>query len=51
MVNNRGRFYFVVSGDSCAQIASNYGISVSQLATWNNVGGAACGGLWANVWE
>ncbi|KAL3299534.1 LysM domain-containing protein [Colletotrichum asianum] len=50
MVNNCDRFYFVQSGDSCAQIASNHGISVTELATWNNVGGAACGGLWANVY-
>ncbi|KAF0331192.1 hypothetical protein GQ607_001500 [Colletotrichum asianum] len=49
MVNNCDRFYFVQSGDSCAQIASNHGISVTELATWNNVSGAACGGLWANV--
>ncbi|KAK2034889.1 LysM domain-containing protein [Colletotrichum zoysiae] len=50
MVNNCNRFYFVESGDTCARIASNHGVSVNQLATWNNGGGASCSGLWANVW-
>ncbi|EQB43867.1 hypothetical protein CGLO_17426 [Colletotrichum gloeosporioides Cg-14] len=50
VVNDCDRFYFVQSRDSCAPIASNHGISVTQLAAWNNVGGTACGGLWANVY-
>ncbi|KAK8101915.1 LysM domain-containing protein [Apiospora kogelbergensis] len=50
MVSNCDAFHHVVSGDGCATIASKYGITVAQLAAWNDVGGAGCPGLWLDVY-
>ncbi|KAK9439750.1 LysM domain-containing protein [Metarhizium brunneum] len=35
MVANCNKFYYIKSGDSCGSIASNSGISVSDLINWN----------------
>ncbi|KAK1688370.1 hypothetical protein BDP55DRAFT_692457 [Colletotrichum godetiae] len=43
-------FHFVVSGNTCATIASQYGISVAQFTTWNPAVGSSCTGLWANTY-
>ena len=48
MVFNCDAFYKVKSGDTCATIATKNGVTVAQLAKWNDVGGTACPGLWAN---
>ncbi|KAI1860817.1 uncharacterized protein JN550_011279 [Neoarthrinium moseri] len=50
MVANCDAFHKVVSGDSCATIASKNGITVTQLAAWNDVGGTSCPGLWLDVY-
>lgn len=50
MVSNCDAFHHVVSGDTCATIASKHGVTVAQLAAWNNVGGTGCPGLWADVY-
>ncbi|KAK3312922.1 hypothetical protein B0H66DRAFT_644063 [Apodospora peruviana] len=51
MVGNCDAFYKVKSGDNCEKIASANGISVSQFTTWNSqIGGAACNGLWVDVY-
>ncbi|KAH8898728.1 hypothetical protein GQ53DRAFT_635263, partial [Thozetella sp. PMI_491] len=51
MVGNCNEFYFVVSGDSCASIASKSGISLDDLITWNpSVGGASCKRLWLSAY-
>jgi LysM repeat protein len=51
MVNNCDEFYFVVSGDTCASIASAHGITEERFAEWNTgVGGTACTGLWQKVY-
>jgi hypothetical protein len=49
MVSNCDAFYFVKSGDGCQVIADRHNISLTQLITWNDVGGSNCGGLQANV--
>lgn len=47
MVDNCNRWHLVESGDTCAAIASDAGITVSQLAEWNTgIGGTACTGMW-----
>lgn len=48
MVSNCNSFYQAVSGDTCASIASAYGISVSQFEAWNPAVGSDCSGLWLN---
>ncbi|KAK4247525.1 hypothetical protein C7999DRAFT_14483 [Corynascus novoguineensis] len=50
MVSNCDAFYEVILGDSCATIAAKNGVTVDQLAKWNDVGGTACTGLWANAY-
>ncbi|KAL3478573.1 hypothetical protein BJX99DRAFT_105093 [Aspergillus californicus] len=50
MVSNCDAFYKVVSGDECAVIAANHGISVTQLYTWNTQIGTACSGLWVDYY-
>ncbi|GIJ99590.1 hypothetical protein Aspvir_001724 [Aspergillus viridinutans] len=46
MVDDCDEFYLVVSGDSCASIASTAGISVTDFETWNPTIGSGCSGLW-----
>lgn len=41
------QFYEAVSGDTCAGIASTYGISLSDFYAWNPAVGTDCSGLWA----
>jgi hypothetical protein len=48
MVDDCDEFYFVEIGDSCAAIALEHGISLSQLRDWNPSVGTDCSGLWAN---
>ncbi|KAL4998532.1 hypothetical protein BDV10DRAFT_201217 [Aspergillus recurvatus] len=50
MVSNCDAFYNVQSGDECAVIARNHGISVNQLYTWNTQIGTDCSGLWAGYY-
>ncbi|KAL0938065.1 LysM domain-containing protein-like protein 5 [Colletotrichum truncatum] len=51
MVNNCNRWHLVKSGDTCGTIASQTGVTVSQLADWNKgIGGTACTGMWAGYY-
>ena len=50
MVDDCDTFHFVESGQGCALIAGQYGISLSDFYTWNPTVGENCGGLWANVY-
>jgi LysM repeat protein len=50
MVGNCNKFYYVVSGDTCASIASKQGISVSNFEKWNPMVGSSCSGLWLNAY-
>ncbi len=50
MVSNCNSFYYVVSGDSCPSIASQYGISLAQFYAWNPAVGSDCTSLWVNTY-
>ncbi|KFG83697.1 LysM domain-containing protein [Metarhizium anisopliae] len=50
MVTDCNKFYYVKSGDSCVSIASNKGISESDLIKWNPSAGSQCASLWANTY-
>ncbi|KAI1119968.1 LysM domain-containing protein [Nemania abortiva] len=51
MVSNCRKFHFVQPNQTCAVIAKLYSISEANFISWNPaVGGAACGGLWANTY-
>ncbi|KAI9368195.1 hypothetical protein BJX61DRAFT_537453 [Aspergillus egyptiacus] len=45
MVGNCDIFYRVQSGDTCAEITQQYGITVAQLSRWNPKIGTHCNGL------
>lgn len=50
MVGNCDAFHKVASGNTCATIASQYGVSVAQLTTWNPEIGAGCTGIWLDYY-
>ncbi|KAF4465975.1 domain-containing [Fusarium albosuccineum] len=51
MVDNCNRFHMVTSGQNCAVITSQYGITIAQFITWNpQIGGSACTGLWLDAY-
>lgn len=50
MVDDCSEFHFVEEGQGCAVIVSEYDITLSDFAKWNDVGGTSCSGLWANVY-
>ncbi|KAK3898439.1 hypothetical protein C8A05DRAFT_47255 [Staphylotrichum tortipilum] len=50
MVRNCDSFHYVVSGDSCPSIASQYGISLAQFYAWNPAVGSDCTSLWLNTY-
>ncbi|KAK3315448.1 hypothetical protein B0H66DRAFT_536321 [Apodospora peruviana] len=42
------RWHVVQSGDTCAKLEAQYGVSEANFLKWNTqVGGKACGSLWA----
>ncbi|KAF2634390.1 LysM domain-containing protein [Massarina eburnea CBS 473.64] len=50
MVSNCNKFYLVVSGDGCYDIAATYGISLDNFYAWNPAVGDSCGSLWPNYY-
>ncbi|EKV15529.1 hypothetical protein PDIG_25220 [Penicillium digitatum PHI26] len=46
MVGDCTTFYLVLSGDTCAGIASSQGITVSDIEQWNRKVGSSCTDLW-----
>ncbi|RYP13788.1 hypothetical protein DL765_006737 [Monosporascus sp. GIB2] len=50
MVSNCKAFYKVVSGDTCATIASKYKITSAQFIRWNPAAKSDCTGLWSNTY-
>lgn len=50
MVANCNKFYFVQSGDGCANIASTQGIALSDFYSWNPAVKTDCSGLWASTY-
>ncbi|KAH8692157.1 LysM domain protein [Talaromyces proteolyticus] len=50
ITNKCDKYYQVVSGDTCAGIASNYDISLSQFYDWNPAVGNSCTDLLAGYY-
>ncbi|KAF4919633.1 LysM domain-containing protein [Colletotrichum viniferum] len=50
MTKDCNKFYFVKTGDGCANIASSNSIALSDFYAWNPAVGDTCAGLWANVY-
>ncbi|KAI0476852.1 hypothetical protein F4859DRAFT_65195 [Xylaria cf. heliscus] len=50
MVSDCDDFYLVHSGDTCANIASVEGISLTNFYAWNPAVGSSCAGLQAGVY-
>ncbi|KAL4733813.1 hypothetical protein BDV11DRAFT_175330 [Aspergillus similis] len=50
MIDDCDAFHLVVSGDTCADIASSAGISVSDFESWNPTVGSDCSGLWLDYY-
>lgn len=50
MVNNCDKFYFVKTGDTCQDIATQYRITLEQFLAWNPKAGKTCTGLWADAY-
>ncbi|KAF5482996.1 LysM domain-containing protein [Colletotrichum siamense] len=50
MTKSCKKFHYVVSGNTCTTIASQYGITVAQFTSWNPAVGSSCTGLWLNTY-
>jgi LysM repeat protein len=50
MTGNCNKFYQTKSGDTCAAIASSYGIGLSDFYAWNTGVGSNCESLWAGTY-
>ncbi|KAJ6003520.1 hypothetical protein N7451_006067 [Penicillium sp. IBT 35674x] len=48
MTSTCDEFYLVVSGDTCATIASSYSISLDDFYAWNPAVGSSCANLWVD---
>lgn len=48
MTSTCDEFYLVVSGDTCAGIASTYDITLANFYAWNPAVGSSCGSLWVD---
>ncbi|KAL4911937.1 hypothetical protein BDW62DRAFT_206942 [Aspergillus aurantiobrunneus] len=46
IVSDCNKYYTVISGDSCAKIEGNYGITFAQFYEWNPAIGSNCDSLW-----
>ncbi|KAJ5219440.1 uncharacterized protein N7498_001539 [Penicillium cinerascens] len=46
MVADCNKFYLVGTGASCAAVASEEGVTLSQIESWNSGVGSACTDLW-----
>ncbi|KGO46659.1 Peptidoglycan-binding Lysin subgroup [Penicillium expansum] len=50
MAKDCNKFYLVVSGDSCYNIATAQGISLDNLYAWNSAVGSSCKDLWPDYY-
>ncbi|EGX87984.1 LysM domain protein [Cordyceps militaris CM01] len=50
MTDGCNKFQFVNPGDTCQDVASRAGVSLSDFLRWNPKAGSACSGLWANAY-
>ncbi|KAJ5797496.1 uncharacterized protein N7503_006792 [Penicillium pulvis] len=48
MVSTCDQSYLVVSGDTCAAIASTYDITIDDFYAWNPAVGSSCASLWVD---
>lgn len=46
IASNCNEYYVVASGDSCAKIETQFGITFAQLYKWNPAIGDDCQSLW-----
>lgn len=49
LISSCNKFYLVKTGEGCADIASNNGISLDDFYAWNTGVGKNCETLWANT--
>ncbi|KAJ5556384.1 hypothetical protein N7494_000299 [Penicillium frequentans] len=50
MVNDCDAFHLVISGDECATIASDAGITLDEFYDWNPTVGDSCSSLWVGYY-
>ena len=50
IVGNCKEYYMVVAGDTCFEIEQEYGISLSQLTSWNGELNEGCTNLWVDYY-
>lgn len=50
MIKSCRKFHFVDSGQSCRDIASRNGITVSDLTSWHPKAGSDCSRLSLRMW-
>jgi LysM repeat protein len=50
MTSNCNKFYLVIAGDGCFDIATSNAISVEDFYTWNTAIGTNCAALWAQTY-
>ncbi|KAL7817794.1 carbohydrate-binding module family 50 protein [Trichoderma gracile] len=50
MVTNCNKFYYVVSGDGCFDIAADNGIALDDFYAWNPAVKTDCSGLWPDYY-
>jgi hypothetical protein len=50
MVGRWNRFYHIVSGDGCWDIAADAGIVLADFYAWNLAVGTSCAGIWPNYY-
>ncbi|KAK1766314.1 hypothetical protein QBC33DRAFT_542494 [Phialemonium atrogriseum] len=50
MISNCNKFYLVGSGDTCSNIATAQGISLTNFYAWNPAVGNTCASLWAGYY-
>lgn len=46
MVTDCNKFYLVGTGTSCATVASQEGVTVTEIVSWNSGVGSGCNDLW-----
>ncbi|KAM0519027.1 hypothetical protein ACHAPE_004019 [Trichoderma viride] len=50
IIDTCSTFYLIKEGQSCDSVASESGITVKDLVSWNRKAGPNCSGMWANTY-
>ncbi|KAM0469620.1 hypothetical protein ACHAPX_010399 [Trichoderma viride] len=50
IIDSCSTFYLIKEGQSCDSVASESGITVKDLVSWNRKAGPNCSGMWANTY-